>query len=89
MPQGEGPLAGGTHQPQMKRLEDLGPTLCRGTLWSLIKFLPTTINKYSDMKADLVVVGYMEGLAGCILHWCLAIGYKKQSIYILILECCG
>lgn len=54
----------------------------RGTLWSLVKFLLTIIDGYIGMKVDLVVVGYVEGLAGCILQWCLATGYKKQSTYI-------
>ncbi|RMC07141.1 hypothetical protein DUI87_16597 [Hirundo rustica rustica] len=32
-------------------------------LWSLIKFLLTIINECIDMKLDLVVVDYVEGLA--------------------------
>lgn len=54
----------------------------RGTLWSLMKLLVTVINEFIDMKVDLVIVAYVEGLAGCILQWCLIIGWKKQSIYI-------
>jgi len=36
---------------------------------------------YVDKKVDVVVAGlYVEGLAGCILQWRLAIGYKMQSV---------
>lgn len=52
----------------------------QGTVLSVVMFLLSTSNDYIDMKVDLVVVGAsVEGLAGCILQWCLAIGYEMQS----------